>query len=80
MEANGAVAIRIARLEQDVKELRDELRDYGAMRERVTNLTKEVHDLGSEVRGLRKALIAAALSVTGAAVVFAFTVFQVFPP
>lgn len=77
-QANG-VAYRIQRLEQDVTELRNELRDYSAMRERVENLTAQVKVLGTEVVSLRRALIGAALSVTGAAVIFAITVLQVSP-
>lgn len=77
MEAANGTAVRLTRLEQDVTEIRVELRDYGAMKERVSSLTKEVSDLSAEVASLRKALIIASLSVSGSAVVFAFSIFQV---
>lgn len=77
MEAGNGIQYRLQRIEGDVKDLRDELRDYGAMKERVTNLSKAVGELGDEVASLRRALIGTGLAVTGSAVVFAFTIFQV---
>lgn len=72
-EANG-VAVRLNRLERDVDDIRTELRDYGAMRERVQHLAREVHDLSDEVASLRKVLIGTAVSFAGSALIFAFSI------
>lgn len=73
VEGNG-VAVRLTRLERDVDEIRQDLRDYGAVRERVSHLAKEVHDLSDEVASLRKVLVGTAVSFAASALVFAFSI------
>jgi hypothetical protein len=75
MEPNGTL-FRLERLEKDVEKLYAMRGDVTAVR--VDALITDVKDMENEVRGIRKALWATALSVSGGAVIFAFTAFQVF--
>lgn len=47
---------------------------FSAMVERLNSLTQEVRDLQNEIKTLRNALYTVALTVTGSAILFAFTV------
>jgi len=68
---------RFKELERRVGRLENNTEDINVIRNELSNLKVDVHDLGQEVRSLRRALYTAALSVTGGAIVFAFTVLQV---
>jgi hypothetical protein len=52
------------------------LNTFSALTERINQLTIDIRDLEEEVRTLRRALYTVALTVTGSAILFAFTVFK----
>jgi hypothetical protein len=72
--ASDANRYRIQRLEQDVHDLQVKLDDYGAMRQTVSQLTRQVDGLAQEFSGLRKALYTAALTCAGSAVIVAVSI------
>lgn len=69
---------RFKELERRMGRLERNTEDINVLRNELANLKVDVHDLSKEVGGLRRALYTAALSVTGGAVIFAFTILQVF--
>ena len=66
---------RLGRLEQDVHDIQVKIDDYGALRQTVADLRRDVEDTGKELSSLRKALYTAAISVSVSAVLFAATFF-----
>lgn len=78
---------RISRLEQDVHDLQVEARDmrrelgrlvgeFGTLKQVVADLVAENKEARKEMAGFKKALIQSALAVSGSAVLFAATFWQ----
>ena len=67
---------RLGRLEQDVHDLQVKLEDYAGLKRDVEAVRREMDANNRELSSLRKALYTAALSVTGAAIVFAATLWS----
>lgn len=64
-------------LRRRVEKLEANTEDINVLRAELVHIKREMHELGTEVNSLRKALYTTALSVTSGAVVLAFTVLQV---
>ena len=65
---------RIARLEQDVRELQQKLDRYAALEQKVEGVIHDCGRLEDDFASLRRALNTAALTVGGSAVLFAVSV------
>ena len=69
---------RIARLEEDVRDLERQIADYGALKEQVRHLSLSVEGMNRTVNAMTRALYTAALTVGGSAIIAATTVVFVF--
>jgi conjugal transfer/entry exclusion protein len=72
--ASDANRYRIQRLEQDVHDLQVKLDDYGALKQTVGNLDRQVSKLADEFTTMRRALYTAALTVGGSAIIVAVSI------
>lgn len=71
------VDYRLRRLEEEQRGVRNRIEDYLAVKQRLTQIEKEQGDITTEMAGLRRALYTAAISISGGAILFAATIFQV---
>jgi hypothetical protein len=65
---------RIVRLENDVQHLQERLEDYGALKQTILVLEREVAGLQNELQSVRRALYTAALSVGGSAILLTVSI------
>jgi hypothetical protein len=65
---------RIVRLEHDVEHLQARLEDYGALKQTIVTLEREVAVLQDELKSVRRALYTAALSVGGSAILLTVSI------
>lgn len=74
-----AIAVRVENLDRRVDNLEQELRLNRPvlLAQQINSLDKDVEQLSSEVRGLRRAVIGFAITVAASAVGFALTVILV---
>jgi len=75
-DPNGTLSWRVGELERRVERLYNF--EPAVVSDRVNEMHTDIGQLRDEIRGVRRALWGFALSITGSAVVFAFTAFQVF--
>ena len=65
---------RIARLEQDVRDLQHKLDTYTALQQKLDSVAHDCDKLDDDFSALRKSLYTAALTVGGSAVLFTVSV------
>lgn len=71
------ILYRLGLCEQRMRDLDERTRNVNVMASDLVHLGNTVHELSEEVGALRKAIVTAALSFAGGALLIAFSIFQV---